>query len=87
MICCAVLAMLSSVVKSAQCLLHLKSPLDWIHLRYLRHSASMSLGALWNTSIIRMLSSMPFSRLIEYNSCADVVNWFLLIIFICCLVE
>ncbi|KAI8367086.1 hypothetical protein BD560DRAFT_384845 [Blakeslea trispora] len=46
-----------------------------------------SLGALWNISIIKMLSSMLFSRLIEYNSCADVVNWFLLIIFICCLVE
>ncbi|KAI8369940.1 hypothetical protein BD560DRAFT_397148, partial [Blakeslea trispora] len=72
MICCAVLAMLSSVVKFAQCLLQLKSPLDWIHLRYSRHSASMSLGALWNISIIKMLSSMLFLRLIEYNSYADV---------------
>ncbi|KAI8364124.1 hypothetical protein BD560DRAFT_403707 [Blakeslea trispora] len=45
-----------------------------------------SLGALWNILIIKMLSSMPFSGLIEYNSYADVANWLLLIIFICCLV-
>ncbi|KAI8328950.1 hypothetical protein BD560DRAFT_417006, partial [Blakeslea trispora] len=82
-----------SVVKFAQCLLQRKSPLDWIHLRYSRHSAGMvttkwhflamtteSLGALWNISIMKML-------LTEYNSYADVVNWFLLIIFICCLME
>ncbi|KAI8351193.1 hypothetical protein EDC96DRAFT_292159 [Choanephora cucurbitarum] len=41
MICCAVLVMLSFVVKSAQCLLQRKAPLDWIHLCYSRHPVSM----------------------------------------------